>query len=43
LEVKSGDAVLLAMYAVTEVKLEDEEYLVIRENQLLAVVANGSA
>ena len=26
-----------------EVKLEDEEYLVIRENELLAVVANGSA
>jgi chaperonin GroES len=42
LEVKSGDAVLFAKYA-TEVKLEDEEYLVIRENELLAVVANGSA
>jgi chaperonin GroES len=43
LEVKSGDAVLFAKYAGIVVKLEDEEYLVIRENELLAVVANGSA
>jgi chaperonin GroES len=43
LEVKSGDAVLFAKYAGTEVTLDDEEYLVIRENELLAVVANGSA
>jgi chaperonin GroES len=41
-EVKSGDEVLYAKYAGTEVKLEDDEYLVIRENELLAIVANGS-
>jgi chaperonin GroES len=41
-EVKPGDEVLFAKYAGTEVKLDDEEYLVLRENELLAVVANGT-
>jgi chaperonin GroES len=42
MEVKSGDSVLFARYAGTEVKLDEDEYLVIRENELLAVVANGA-
>ena len=42
MEVKAGDTVLFAKYAGTEIKLEDEELLVIRESDLLAVVANGS-
>ena len=42
MEVKSGDSVLFAKYAGTEVKLDEDEYLVIRENELLAVVANGA-
>jgi chaperonin GroES len=41
LEVKEGDTVLFAKYAGTEVKLEGDEYLVIRESDLLAVVTNG--
>ena len=41
MEVKAGDTVLFAKYAGTEIKLEDEELLVIRESDLLAVVANG--
>jgi len=41
LEVKAGDAVLFAKYAGTEVKLDGEDYLVIRESELLAVVTNG--
>ena len=41
MEVKSGDTVLFAKYAGTEVKLDGEEYLVIRESDLLAIVANG--
>jgi hypothetical protein len=32
---------LSAKYSGTEVKLEDEDYLVVRENELLAVVAHG--
>ena len=42
MEVKSGDTVLFAKYAGTEVKLDGEEYLVIRESDLLAIVTNGS-
>ena len=41
MEVKSGDSVLFAKYAGTEVKLDGEEYLVIRESDLLAIVTNG--
>jgi chaperonin GroES len=41
MEVKTGDTVLFAKYAGTEVKLEGEDYLVIRESDLLAVLGNG--
>ena len=42
LDVKEGDTVLFAKYAGTEVKLDGQEYLVIREPDLLAVISNGS-
>jgi chaperonin GroES len=42
MEVKSGDTVLFAKYAGTEVKLDGEEYLVIRESDLLAIITNGT-
>jgi chaperonin GroES len=42
LDVKAGDKVLFAKYAGTEVKLDGEDYLVIREADLLAVVTNGT-
>ncbi len=42
MEVKQGDTVLFAKYAGTEVKLDGEEYLVIRESDLLAIVGNGT-
>src|SRR5207302_4492531 len=42
MEVKSGDTVLFAKYAGTEVKLDGEDYLVIRESDLLAVVDGES-
>jgi chaperonin GroES len=41
MEVNKGDTVLFAKYAGTEVKLDGEDYLVIRESDLLAVVTNG--
>jgi chaperonin GroES len=43
MEVKPGDEVLFAKYAGTEVKLDGEDYLVIRETDLLAIIGNGSA
>jgi chaperonin GroES len=43
MEVKAGDSVLFAKYAGTEVKLDGEDYLVIRESDLLAVMNNGAS
>lgn len=36
--VKVGDKVIYSKYAGTEVKLEDVEYIVVRQNDILAVV-----
>ncbi|MBI3965580.1 MAG: co-chaperone GroES [Chloroflexi bacterium] len=38
MEVKEGDTVLYAKYAGTEVKLEGEDHLLLRESDILAVV-----
>lgn len=38
LEVKEGDKVIFSKYAGTEVKIDDEEYLILRESDILAVV-----
>ena len=38
LELKEGDKVLIGKYSGTEVKLEGEEYLIMREEDVLAVV-----
>ncbi|MFH0900233.1 MAG: co-chaperone GroES [Pseudomonadota bacterium] len=37
-EVKSGDRVLFAKYSGTEVKIEGEDHLILREDDLLAVI-----
>lgn len=36
MEVKEGDRVLFAKYAGTEIKLDSDEYLILRESDLLA-------
>jgi chaperonin GroES len=41
MELKVGDKVLYAKYAGNEFKLDDIEYLIISEKDVLAVVANG--
>ena len=41
LDVKVGDRVLYSKYGGTEVKIDGDELLVIRESDLLAIVANG--
>jgi chaperonin GroES len=38
LEVKTGDQVLFAKYAGTEVKLDGEEYMILKESDLLAIM-----
>ena len=38
MQVKVGDKVLLAKYSGTEVKVDDKEYTIIRQSDILAVV-----
>ena len=38
LDVKEGDQILVGKYSGTEVKLEGEEHLILREDEVLAVI-----
>ncbi len=38
LEVKAGDRVLFGKYGGNEIKLDGEEYLILREDEILAVL-----
>lgn len=38
LEVKEGDRIIFSKFAGTEVKYEGKEYLILRENDILAIV-----
>jgi chaperonin GroES len=38
LDVKKGDTVLIGKYSGTEIKLEDIEYTILREDEVLAIV-----
>lgn len=39
LDVKAGDKILFSKYSGTEVKIEGEEYIVIREDDVLGVIS----
>ncbi len=38
LEVKAGDRVLFSKYAGTDIKIEGEEYLIMREDDILGII-----
>ena len=38
MQVKVGDRVLISKYAGTEVKLDGQEYTIVRQNDILAIV-----
>jgi len=38
MQVKVGDKVIFAKYSGTEVKLDDVEYIVVKQNDILAIV-----
>jgi chaperonin GroES len=38
LDVKAGDKILFGKYSGSEVKLDDEEYLILREEDVLAII-----
>jgi chaperonin GroES len=39
-DVKAGDKILFGKYSGTEVKIEDVEHLIIREEDILGVIEN---
>ncbi len=38
LDVKAGDRILFGKYAGTEVKIDDEEFLIMREEEVLGII-----
>ncbi len=38
MEVKAGDNVIYSKYSVTEVKIDDEEFIIVKQNDILAVI-----
>ena len=40
MEVKVGDNVIYSKYSGTEVKLDEEEFIVVKQNDILAVIEN---
>ena len=38
MEVKVGDKVVYSKYAGSEIKLDDEEYIIVKQNDILAVI-----
>ncbi len=39
LDVKAGDRVLIGKYIGTEVKIDDVEYLIVREDEILGIIS----
>jgi len=42
LDVKAGDRVLFGKYSGTDIKIEDEEYLILREEEILAKITGAA-
>ena len=38
LDVKAGDRILFGKYAGTEIKIDDQDYIILREEEILAVL-----
>jgi chaperonin GroES len=43
LDVKAGDRVLFGKYSSSEVKLDGEEYLIMREDEILGIISRAGA
>ncbi len=41
LDVKAGDRILFGKYAGSEIKVEENEYLILREDEVLAVIEDA--
>jgi chaperonin GroES len=42
LDVKAGDSILFGKYSGSEVTIDDTEYLILREDEILAVIEGAS-
>jgi len=40
MDVKAGDRILIGKYSGSEIKIDDDEYVIVREDEILAVVEN---
>ena len=43
LDVKAGDRILFGKYSGTEIKIDNEEYLILKEEEVLGVVEGKAA
>jgi len=43
LDVKAGDRVLFGKYSGSEIKLDGEEYLIMREDEILGIISRAGA
>jgi chaperonin GroES len=43
LDVKAGDRILFGKYSGTEIKVDDHEYLIIREDEVLGVLESAKS
>jgi chaperonin GroES len=41
LDVKAGDRILFGKYSGTEIKIDDQEYLIIREDEVLGILESA--
>ncbi len=42
MDVKAGERILIGKYSGSEIKIADQDYVILREEEILAVVGNGS-
>ena len=42
LDVKAGDRILFGKYSGSEIKIEDQEYLILREDEILAKLSGAA-
>ena len=42
MDVKAGDRILIGKYSGSEIKYNDQDYVILREDEILAVIGNGS-
>jgi chaperonin GroES len=41
MDVQTGDRILMGKYSGSEIKLDDIDYVILREDEILAVIGNG--